>query len=257
MFYKLTSFLREKGLKHNTIAKTISILKVWLNQANELELSANTIHKNKLFSMPEMEVDNVALSEDEILKLWRYDFSDDTRLEKTRDLFIVGCFTGLRFSDFGRIKKEQFVKMDGELFLKIVTTKTKELVIIPVSPVITEIMKKYPDTANNLPSKISIQKFNEYIKEACKKAGMTELGRLANNATAPLYSLICSHTARRSFCTNMHQAGISDRVLMNISGHKSAKSFAKYLKVSKLYSAKKLSAYQKMNASKYLLSVAN
>ena len=117
-------------------------------------------------------------------------------------------------------------------------------------------MKKYPDTDNNLPPKISIQRFNDFIKEACEKAELAETGRLSSNPTAPLHSLITSHTGRRTFCTLMHNGGLDDRTIMSVSGHRSPKSFEKYLKVSKENSAKKIQMFQDENASKYLLSVA-
>jgi hypothetical protein len=53
-----------------------------------------------------------------------------------------------------------------EYYLKKITSKTKELVIIPFNPIVIEIFKKYEDNPNRLPKTISNQKFNEYIKEA-------------------------------------------------------------------------------------------
>jgi integrase len=47
----------------------------------------------------------------------------------------------------------------------------------------------------------------------------------------PKYDLITSHTGRRSFCTNMYKRGLPTLMIMSISGHKTEKSFLKYIKV--------------------------
>lgn len=253
MFHKLTSFLHRKGLAHNTIAKTIAVLKTFMNHANECRFTDNIDHKNRRFSMPEIETDAVYLSEDELIKLYQHDFSSVKRLEQVRDLFIVGALTGLRFSDFSRIQKENFVTIDRNLYLKMVTAKTNQLVILPVNPVILKIMEKYSDRKNSLPPTLSNQKFNKYIKEACREAGMVETGRLSTDPTKELWSLVSSHTCRRSMCTNLHLSGMNSYSIMAISGHKSERSFLKYIKVSRVEAAKRLQKHLALSTSRFFL----
>ena len=49
----------------------------------------------------------------------------------------------------------------------------------------------------------------------------------------PRYDLVSSHTARRSGITNLYLTGLFDEVqMMSVSGHKDAKTFREYVKLS-------------------------
>ena len=113
--------------------------------------------------------------------------------------------------------------------------KTGNKVVIPLHPVVAEILKKYND---NLPE-ISDQKFNDYIKTACKFAGIDAphtvsrtIGGKTVSETAPKYGFVQSHTGRRSFCTNMYLRGLDTLMIRSISGHKTEAAFLRYIKVS-------------------------
>lgn len=257
MFYSLVAFLRKKGLAHNTIAKTIAVLKTFMNHSNECGFTTNTAHKSKRFSMPEIETEAVYLNTDELIKLYQFDFSYNKRLEQVRDLFIVGALTGLRFSDFSRIQRENFITMDDDLYLKMITAKTSQVVILPVNEVILKIMEKYSSQKNNLPPTISNQKFNAYIKEVCRIAGMNETGRLSKSPQTPTWAAVSSHTCRRSMCTNLYLSGMGTYSIMAISGHRTERSFLKYIKVSQIESAKKLQSHLKISAGKFFLKAVS
>lgn len=256
-YYKYVSFLRSKELSPNAVSKDIQILKVIMGEAVDLGLTQNLQFRHKKFSVSRDETDAVYLTENEIMHLYRFDFSGQPRLERVRDLFVFGCFVGLRFSDYSDIKPNHIVEIDGELFIKMVTKKTRELVIIPCNPVIKEIFSKYSSSPNKLPPAPSNQKFNDYIKEVCEAAKMEEAGRLSTNPDKPLWECITSHTARRSFATNYYLAGFPTLDLMKITGHRTEKAFMKYIRMSKLDTAKRLSAHIKQNWSAKLLKVAS
>lgn len=258
-FYKYTDYLsreHDPRLSPNTIAKDIRILKVFLAEGIDLGWSTNHQFRNKKFFVEGTETDAVYLSEKEILKLYRHDFSFNSKLEQTRDLFVFGCFVGLRFSDYNNVKPENIIDHDGELFVKLRTAKTGEQVIIPCNPIVLEIFEKYNHNPNKLPKSLSNQKFNDYIKEVCEKAEMKEIGRLSTNPQKPLFECISSHTARRSFATNLYLAGFPTIDLMKITGHRTEKAFLKYIRITKLDTAKRLSAHIKKNWSEMLLRVA-
>lgn len=251
-FYKYIAFLQKNGLAHNTIAKRVRTVKVWMNEALELGFTTNTQWKSRKFGVPEKEVESVYLSENEILQLYNFQALNKS-LEAVRDLFLVGCCTGLRYSDFSNIKPENIVTIDGEVYLTVITQKTSNKVIIPCNPIVLELFKKYDRNENKLPKSISGQKFNEYIKQVCRLAGFTETGRLLSDPKKQLWECISTHTARRSAITNWYNQQFPMVLLMQISGHKSTSSFIKYVKTSKLQSAQKLSAHIKNNWSKHLL----
>ena len=255
-FYSYVNYLKHKQkLAVNTIAKDISIIKVFMGEAVDLEYTDNMKFRHKKFAFNEEETDNVYLTEDELTQLYALKIANK-KLEEVRDLFIFGAWVGLRFSDFSNIKPENIIQIDGDFFIKMITQKTKELVIIPCNPVVMEIFEKYANRPNRLPKTISNQKFNEYIKDVCKLADFNEKGRVSTKPKEILADLVSSHTARRSFATNYYLQGFPTIDLMKITGHKTERSFLKYIRVSKLDTAKRLSEHIKANWSRKLMSVA-
>jgi len=252
-FYAYTSFLEKKGLGVNTIAKDISIIKVFMGEAVDLGYTNNMIFRHKKFSYSEKETEQIYLTEAELDKIYKVQISSK-KLDRVRDLFLVGAWTGLRYSDFSNIRPEHIVKMEDDYCIKMMTKKTGELVIIPCNPVILDIFNKYKPTGNLLPRAISNQNFNNYIKEVCVLASLTEKGRLSSRPKVPLAELVSSHTARRSFATNHYLQGFPTIDLMKITGHKSERSFLKYIRVSKLDTARRFNEHIKKKWGERALS---
>lgn len=245
-FYKYVTFLEKNNYKQNTLAKYIQTLKVFMGEAVDLGLTTNLQYKHRKFVVERVETDAVYLNEKELDVLYKHDFSANKRLDQVRDLFIFGAWVGLRFSDYSNVKPENIVMIDGEYFVKIITQKTKGLVVVPCNPVVLEIFEKYKANKNKLPPAISNQKFNEYVKEVCELAGLKENGRLSTDPKLELWECVSSHTARRSFATNYYLQGFPTIDLMKITGHTTEKVFLNYIKVSKLDTAKRLSKHIKM-----------
>jgi len=114
-------------------------------------------------------------------------------------------------------------------------TKTNTKVTIPIHPVVLQILEKYNYRVHD---PITNQKFNEYIKEVVRAAKITSnevvtktIGGKLVSETIQKCDLISSHTGRRSFCTNMYKRGLPSLMIMSISGHKTEKSFLKYIRV--------------------------
>lgn len=252
-FYSYVNYLKNtRNLKVNTIAKDISIIKVFMGEAVDLEYTDNMKFKHKKFSYVEEDTEHVYLTEKELEQLYVLKIANK-KLEEVRDLFIFGAWVGLRFSDFSNIKPENIIQIDGDYFIKTITKKTKELVIIPCNPVVMEIFEKYTNRPNKLPRTISNQKFNDYVKDVCKLAQLTEVGRVSSRPKAMLADLVSSHTARRSFATNYYLQGFPTIDLMKITGHRTERSFLKYIRVSKLDTAKRLSEHIKSNWNSKLM----
>lgn len=161
-----------------------------------------------------------------------------------KDLFLVGCFTGMRFSDYSKLTSKNIV---GNTIQR-KTKKTGEVVIIPVHRIIRDIIQSYN---NNFPSyENSLQNFNTMIKRICKRAGLTDKvlvertrGNKIGRKTINRYEMIGSHTARRSFATNAYLAGIQPARIMLITGHKTESSFFKYIRINKKENARELSEH--------------
>lgn len=161
---------------------------------------------------------------------------------QVRDIFLIGCFTALRYSDYSRLSEDNF--SDGMLHIK--TRKTGAYVTIPVHPVIHRIIERNKGYGflkyNN-----SQQNFNKVIKNVCKKAGITQKilierteGFKVVRKLVPKYQLISTHTARRSGATNMYLAGIQPFRIMLITGHKTETAFYRYIRIQKEENARDL-----------------
>ena len=254
-FYKYVTYLQKQGLAVNSIAKDISIIKVFMGEAVDMDFTDNMKFKHKKFAYNEEETDHVYFTEQDLHKLYKFEIANK-KLEQVRDLFIFGAWVGLRFSDYSTVKPENIKKIDGEYFIDMITQKTKDRVIIPCNPVVLEIFNKYQHNDNKLPKTISNQKFNEYIKQVCRLAEMTERERLTARPEVMLCDAVSSHTCRRSFATNYYLQGFPTIDLMKITGHKTERAFLKYIRVSKLDTAKRMAAHIKENWSKKLMRVA-
>lgn len=208
----------QQHYKINNIHKTYSILKDLLNLADELGVYKISVQRNKKWLPRQEAVENVYLTEEEIDRMYTYPF--DAKLRKAVDLFILGCETGQRFSDFSRINKSMVVVMGETRMIRLVTQKSglrKKSVSIPITPRMDEILERSPS--------LSMQKLNEYIKEAARIAGIEN------------WDQISSHTPRRSYATNKVLKGVNISLIMAVTGHDTEKEFWKYVKVNDLMAA--------------------
>ncbi|MBD1434840.1 site-specific integrase [Sphingobacterium sp. DN00404] len=256
-FDKFQSFLldkkmkvagEERGLSNTTIAKQLSTLKTFLGYAQKYDIEVNDGYRK--FSIKREELPVIALTENEFLTLYNLDLSDKQHrvnsyldptesisfesLAKARDIFCFGCATGLRYSDLASLKWNNVKGTE----LRIVVTKTKRPLIVPLNGYSSEIIKRYEDNARPLPS-LSSQKFNRYIKELCCYAGINEDIEIVRFRGAkkiediyPKYELISAHTSRKTFCTLSLERGMSAEQVMKISGHKDYRSFQRYVNVT-------------------------
>lgn len=193
------------------------------------------------------EVKHPYLNEEEIMKIFNYDFSQNNRLDNARDNFIIGLNAGLRISDF--LSRLQIENISDE-YIEIETKKTKTRIAIPLHWMIRETLKK---RLGCLPQKISDQKFNLYIKEICKIVGIDQKmegflrqeqnGKYRNvYGIYPKYKLVSSHICRRSFVSNLI-GKIPNHDLMMIGGWTSERIMLNYVKKTSTESAKTLRKY--------------
>ena len=242
-FYdKYTAYLLKKSFSNNYVGKHIKVIKTVLNEAKERGIEVNPDYQSNKFKAFDEEVDSIYLTENEISQIEDLDLSKNTRLEVVRDLFLIGCKTGLRYSDYSDLKPENFTK-DG--FLERKQSKTRDNVVIPIHPKVKEILAKYNGT---LPTTISNQKTNDYLKEIgkmikdlhCPVTKTRSKGGLEITKNLLKYQCIGTHTARRSFATIEYLFGTPTQTIMQITGHKTEKAFMKYIKLSSREHAKVL-----------------
>ena len=94
-----------------------------------------------------------------------------TGLKRVKDLFVVQCLTGVRFSDLDKVI-QSFNEDPDRAVITIVTGKTKAQVTIPVHPWIVEIASDY--SSMQLPLAGSSQKFNQQLRRIALESGLFE-----------------------------------------------------------------------------------
>lgn len=228
-------------LSANSIGKDIKNIRMAMNEAFERGLHKNLQHKSRRFSVTREDVDSIYLNQKELDDMLALDLSASRRLEKVRDLFIVGCYTGLRFSDLSALRPEHI----DEDFIRITQTKTGDDVAIPVHPVVRSILVKYE---GRLPKAISNRKTNDYLKEIgqqlpCLQVNVSQSftkGGMKVTETCPKWQLLGTHTGRRSFASREYLAGMPTLTIMAVTGHKTEKAFMKYIKLTPTEHAQKM-----------------
>lgn len=249
--------MHDLKFRYSTIGDNIKRLKTILNEATERGINKNLAFRSKYFSRLNEETDTIYLNETELQEIEALDLSGNLRLEKVRDLFLVSCRTGLRYSDYSVLRSDQI--KNG--FIETIQVKTNGTVIIPVHDTVKKVLSKYNGA---LPEANSNQKMNDYVKEigemiktlhtpisqSCLKAGSKV------TVTNPKWQLISTHTARRSFATNEYLAGTPPLTIMAITGHRTEKSFLRYIRISPSDHAKILAMeWEKRKESKDLKAV--
>ncbi len=234
-YYGFTDYLTKvKKVNINSIGKLITNTKVLMREALEAGYTSNTIFTHRKFRSASAESETVYLSENEIEQLQGLDLSGQKKLERVRDLFIIGCYTGLRYSDLSKLTID---KIDDDI-LEVAQTKTGDRVHIPLRSEVKALIEKYD---GQFPRAISNQKFNEYLRDACKQCKLLEKEVSIKTFEAgkcvtlvkPKYLFVKSHTARRSFATNEYLAhDLQTAEIRSITGHKTDKSFYKYIRVT-------------------------
>jgi hypothetical protein len=235
-FSGFSNYLFAKEYGNNYVHKLTSTLKTILREADRREVAPDLKIRDGWLVATREEPPAIYLTEEELTLLFNFDFSDNPRLCRVRDLFLIGCYSGLRFSDFTELKPGNFKKTaDGKEYIEMMTQKTGAKVTIPAKSELRAILAR---NGHQLPKAISNQNFNDYLKEVGQLAGINEptmMTRFRNgkriDQTFPKYELMTTHTARRSFATNAYKANVPVKYIMTVTGHKTEREFYKYVRI--------------------------
>ena len=215
----------------NTFNRNIGLVKTFLFWALENEYHYNT--KFKKFKKPQRVLTREeALNLEDIKTIKEFDCSDE-KLNTVKDVFIFQCLTGMRYGELKKVNTRTVFE-NKYVLLKEEKDKSKKERQIPLMSISLDILLKY----NYQLPLISNQKQNDYIKEILEKAGYThevEYSRTRGVEQKTFVKRFCdrisTHTARRSFITIMRNKGISDKIIMGITGHTHIKTFNMYHQV--------------------------
>lgn len=263
MFDKFVGFLTGEGYTTSTSNKYIITFNALLNHGYKRKQHRNRNITDDFYKIPETDTSKtkaIYLTSEELDALYEMPLEEGSTKCKVRDIFLCGCYTAQRISDYGRLSEENFTTTSkGNDVVKLVQTKggnRRNTITIPVlNDNLLKIAKKY----NYDIPRLTDQTINEYIKEICKELSETvpsllkkektlltmkerakeKSGKIKyerdskGNVFKPRYDMVATHTARRSAITNLYLTGLFDTYqLMSISGHRSEKTFRKYLCMS-------------------------
>ncbi len=238
-------FCKKEGYAANTIARAIKFIKTicYHAQSNGIETH---FQLNNIKTKTE-KVEKIFLSPEEIEMIQNADVKLE-HLINARDWLVISCETGQRVSDFMRFTKEQIRYESNVPLCEFTQVKTNKIMAIPLSKKVREILAK---RQGNFPRKISDQRYNEYIKDVCRIAGietkikgskvLKETKRKVSGLF-PKFDLVTSHIGRRSFATNNY-GKIPTSLLINVTGHSTEAMFLEYIGKTETEKAKQLAEY--------------
>ncbi len=266
-FYRdYKQFFIEKDYSPNTIARHIKSMKTMLYAAKDMHYTTRDDFTSRQWSADREDVENIYIPQDRLKEMYEFDLSDYTalkvcadkyakddaermtlirslqrkhyrkKLAEARDIFLMGCLTGQRVSDYKRITKDMIETIQGDRkFIHLVQVKTEKEVYVPYDSRMTAILDKYD---GQLPCMYE-QDLNDRIKVVGLLLGWTESAGLTERRGVMTYAskkrfcdALVTHTARRTFATNAYKAGVPLSAIMAVTGHASEDMLRRYLKLN-------------------------
>ena len=210
------SFLKiDKGMAQNSSTKHLKLLKKIINLAvANSYMSINPFITYKVECEP-VEID--FLDEEELRKIINFD-TPLPRLERAKDMFLFGCFTGLSYIDIKTLTPEHFEKDNaGRIWIKKRRVKTGVLSRIPLLPIAKLILDKYKGGEKLLPIQDPAD-INKYLKDIA--------------ILCDIKKRITFHTSRHTFASTVTLANnISLEVVSKMLGHTNTRMTNHYAKL--------------------------
>ena len=259
LIHQFLNYLDKNGYMGETKNRYIGAYRTIISVSEKQKLHNNGIAR-KWLAAPKVEDDErrtlIYLTKEELKAL--YDMPLSGMKERVRDLFLIGCYTAMRYDEFSKIEKGCIgFTPNGLKVIRIKQGKVNNRVVIPiVGDELETLLKKYDYTVPEVCEQI----INRYIKKICKELSgivpslsvkmrtlLTKTERKAletgkmkfefdeeGYVIRPRWELIFCHTARRTAITNMYLSGkyTNIRQIMSISGHKKEETFMKYVRLS-------------------------
>lgn len=227
--YKMWLFKQNYSV--NYVGKNIANIKTICTDAFKNDIETSSQIKNiKGISESKKPEQVITLSEEEQEKIKEAILMREA-LINARKWLLLGCLIGQRGGDLLSITEKNIKELNGIKIIELKQQKTGKLVAIPLLPEAVEIVE------SGMPYKISLARFNEYIKDVCEIAKINEIitAKIKVTSKKPMelktlekFNFITSHVCRRSFATNFY-GRIPTPILMNITAHGSERVFLAYI----------------------------
>lgn len=239
-WHNFVPFLLQRGLAMSSIKTICSQLRSALDWASRHQAKISPTFD--LIKLPSYCHQQIALTPDEVSHIYHFDISTIDRrpqhlrkLESVRDMFVLSCNLGQRFSDMIRIDKSCF----NRNIFSIIQQKTGSHARVNIDRMSIDrnttykILEKYNYLS---PLTTDISCYDKYLKELLSYIGFDEMIKRETKVNGyieventPKWRLIGSHTARRTFATVNVLRGFRMAEIRRATGHKSESSFEKYI----------------------------
>lgn len=228
---------------NTTVAKNVGFLRWFLRWAAANGYYTGLAHLQYRPRFKGLDCKEVIYLEwDELIHFLNFEFpANKPSLPAVRDVFCFCCFTGLRYSDVAKLRRSDIHREQTPPFMSIVTKKTTARLHIELNKYALALLDKYEGVG--LPNDkalpvISNVKMNENLHEAAEVAGIDEpvnivsyVGSERSEVVVPKYSVLTTHTGRRTFIVNALRLGIPAPVIMEWTGHSDFKAMKPYIKI--------------------------
>ena len=211
--------LQSRPLTNNGLMKHLERLKKHLNLAQKLQwITRDPFVK---FSLKFNKTERPYLTQNEVDIVLNFDFEINS-LNKTRDIFIFACYTGLSYIDVKNLTKDNIVRgIDGSNWIYTSRQKTDQPVKIPILDTAQYIIEKYKEEMRSdkrLLPVFSNQKINDYLKKIATKT------KIHKNLTF--------HCARHTFATTITLSnGVPIETVSKLLGHSKLSTTQIYARV--------------------------
>ena len=229
--YRYGKGAARRNYTQNTIVNTLKVLKNLLHRAFDNEVTQNNYFMKVQTTLPSTASEQIYLQEKEIRRLAAAQ-TEEGQEREVRDMFLIACYTALRFSDLQRLNEA--VISDG--VIRLYQAKTKEAVAIPVLKEIAPLVEQYRSSGFPVLKKGAANRVIRDLAARClpeeKVVRREQRGGGVCIRTVAKWEMISFHTARRSCITNLYKRGYPVNYIMSLSGHRSVQAFQRYMKAS-------------------------
>lgn len=231
-FYKdyFLDYLFNIPICDNTIDKHIAEIKAMCNYSmkrfSHIKISSDYIAFKRLYKNP----NRMSLTWGEVLKIQEFKPLTEEQ-QQAKDMFLISCYTGLRWQNVSDLKPHNFVEEGGQLYLNIITYKNGNPLRFPLPKTVKKIIEKYqremPKSYNS-----DVNKEIQKVARACRLDDIVYVRRLYKRKPVetpfPKWQKITMHVARHTFAVeflrrNKHEGLIALKVLSNLLNHSSTK----------------------------------
>ena len=226
---KFAAYLKHvRGLADTTISVEIKSLKHIVKKAfNDGQMEKNPFAYYYYFAdQPEIEY----LTEEEINKLIIGKVKQQ-RQDRTRDMFLFCCFTGLSYADLAKLSYEELKQTpNGAWWISSIRQKTKVPFTVKLLPVAKAILEKYRIPANRF-NRLFPENPGKVFPVASLKSSDASLKHIARQCG--IAKNLKFHTARHTFATTVSlMNGIPLETVSKMLGHKYTTTTQIYAKVT-------------------------